>query len=955
MDYKETLNLPQTKFPMRGNLSQKEPEIEKEWQNKDIYGLLRKKQKGKPKYVLHDGPPYANGHIHIGHSLNKILKDIILKYKTMRGFDTPFIVGWDCHGLPVEHQLFKQLKIDKDQISQQDFRAKAKDYAQRFVQIQKEEFKRLGVFADWENSYLTMDKGYEFKIIQAFNRLFKRGYIYRELKPVYWCPNCQTALAEAEVEYKDVSSPSVYVKFKLQASTPFPLPFSLYPSLSFVVWTTTPWTLPANVAVALHPQAEYAFVKTAKRKEQSVNQGEVLIIAKALVRQVMQKAGIKDYEIIKTLKGEELKGLECRHPWIERDSKVVLADFVDLKQGTGCVHIAPGHGIEDYEVGLKYKLPIISPVDKKGRFTGDVQFFKGMDVFSANKEIVKKLQREEMLLPVEEEIEHSYPHCWRCKKEVIFRATKQWFMKVDHLNLRERSISFANNQIDWIPAWGKKRMTNMLLFRPDWCLSRQRYWGVPIPVFYCANCGKELVNEEVLNRVEELVKKEGIEGWFNRSVEEILPRDITCKECGGKQFISLEKPTKQSKGSVHSVAERAKGSLRGFIKGEDILDVWFDSGISHYAVLEDSGDLTYPADLYLEGSDQHRGWFQSSLLTGVALKGSSPFKAVLTHGFVVDGEGKKMSKSLGNVISPQEIIQENGADILRLWVASADYNEDIKLSSSILDTTVQSYRRIRNTLRFLLSNLFDFDHQKNRIEYSKLMEIDKWALGESEILLKEVTAAYEEFQFYKVCQLLQNFCAIKMSALYLDILKDRLYTFAKDSSERRAAQTVLYQILLTLTKIIAPILCFTAEEVWRYIPGIKEESVHLCSWPKLEKKVDKQLKEKWDRLFEIRNKVCERLEEKRIEKEIGSPLEAKVVLKVGNENLRNFLLESKKDLPSIFVVSQTEVKEGKEDLEIIIEHAKGNKCARCWNYSESVGKDKRYPDLCERCVKVLQS
>ena len=683
------------------------------------------------------------------------------------------------------------------------------------------------------------------------------------------------------------------------------------------------------MAIAVHSQADYGLVKIPAKGGSAFGgkNKEILIIAKDLVKQVMQKAKIKNYEIIKTVKGEELGGLECEHPWLSRLSKVVLADFIDLNQGTGCVHIAPGHGIEDYEIGLKYKLPIISPVDKKGRFNDDIQFFKGMDVFSANREITKKLQTEEMLLPVEEKIEHSYPHCWRCKKKVIFRATKQWFMKVDHLNLREKSITLTNNQIDWIPAWGKKRMANMLLFRPDWCLSRQRYWGVPIPMFYCAECGKELVGIQILDRVEKLVKEEGIEGWFSHSAEEILPKDVVCSECGGRKFI----------------------------KGEDILDVWFDSGVSHYAVLQEREGLNYPADLYLEGSDQHRGWFQSSLLTAVALNGNSPFKAVLTHGFVVDGQGKKMSKSLGNVISPQQIIERNGADILRLWVASADYNEDIKLSASILDTTVQSYRRIRNTVRFLLSNLFDFNHQKNRIEDNKLLEIDKWALLETEILLKQATAAYEEFQLHKVCQLLQNFCTIKMSAFYLDILKDRLYTFAKDSSERRAAQTALYQILLTLTKIISPILCFTAEEIWKCIPGIKEESVHLCSWPEVGQKIDKQLKEKWDKLFEIRNKVCEPLEEKRVKKEIGSPLEAKVVLKVGDEKLRGLLKKGEKNLLcSIFIVSQVEIKKGKEDLEIVIEHAEGNKCARCWNYSESVGKDKKYSDLCERCVKVIE-
>ncbi|MCK4859604.1 MAG: isoleucine--tRNA ligase, partial [Candidatus Omnitrophica bacterium] len=886
MNYKNTLNLPQTKFPMRANLSREELKIKKKWETEDIYDLLRKKREGKPKYILHDGPPYANGHIHIGHCLNKILKDIILKYKTMRGFNTPFIVGWDCHGLPVEHQLFKRLKIDKGKISQLEFRKKAKDYALKFVHLQKEEFKRLGVFADWENSYQTMDKRYEFKIIQAFNRLFKQGYIYRDLKPVYWCPDCETALAEAEVEYKDISSPSVYVKFKLQPSTFYSQPLSL------LIWTTTPWTLPANVAIAVHSRAKYALVKirrqntedrrqrtedrrqriekrrqnTEDRRQRTEDRGEgteyrkenaeykrqnikdrrqntgdrrqktedgmqeeVLLIAEDLVNPVMQKAGIEDYEVIRTTKGEELEGLEYEHLWLNRVSKIVLADFVDLKQGTGCVHIAPGHGVEDYEVGLKYKLPVISPVNEQGKFNSDVLFFKGMNVFEANKVITTRLQDMGMLLPIEEEILHSYPHCWRCKKEVIFRATKQWFIKVDHRNLREKSVGFTNTQIDWVPSWGKKRMASMLLLRPDWCLSRQRYWGVPIPVFYCVDCGKELTGSKILDKIERLIEKEGVEGWFEHSAEEILAKKTVCPKC----------------------------SCQSFTKGKDILDVWFDSGVSHYAVLQERECLSYPADLYLEGSDQHRGWFQSSLLTAMALNDNSPFKAVLTHGFVVDGEGRKMSKSLGNVISPQEIINKRGADVLRLWAASADYNEDIKISSAILDSVIQSYRRIRNTVRFLLSNLFDFNPQKDKIDYNKLMEIDKWALLETHILLREVNKGYEKFQFHKVCQLIQNFCTVKMSTLYLDILKDRLYTFAKDSVERRAAQTSLYQILLTLTKVIAPILNFTAEEIWGYIPDAKEESVHLCSWPSLGKRIDKGLEEKWDRLFEVRTKVCE--------------------------------------------------------------------------------------------------
>jgi len=902
---------------MRAHLSQREPQIARQWEEKGIYALLRKARKGKKKYILHDGPPYANGHIHIGHSLNKILKDIILRYKSMRGFDTPFIPGWDCHGLPVEHQLFKEMKISKEEISQEEFRKKALDYAQRFVQIQKEEFKRLGIFADWEHPYLTMDKEYEIRIIQAFTRLFKQGYIYRDLKPVYWCPHCETALAEAEIEYEDVSSPSVYVKFELQP--PYRRLQEEDKPVFILIWTTTPWTLPANVAIALHPLAKYSLLRLSLSDKK-----EVVIIAQDLIEKIVKKAGVKEYQIIGTVKGEELEGLKCSHPWLERESRVVLADFVDLSEGTGCVHIAPGHGIEDYEVGRRYKLPIISPVDERGCFNDEVQFFKGMNVFSSNTQIVKKLEERKALFPIEEQIIHSYPHCWRCKHKVIFRATQQWFMKVDHQSLRKRCIEQIDTQITWIPSWGRRRISSMLSFRPDWCLSRQRYWGVPIPIFYCQKCNKELTDSDVLDKVEELVRKEGLEGWFVRSPEQILPADKRCSECGERKFV----------------------------KGKDILDVWFDSGVSHFAVLQKEEDLCYPADLYLEGSDQHRGWFQSSLLTAMALVGQPPFRCVLTHGFVVDGEGRKMSKSLGNVISPQEVIAHQGADILRLWVASADYNEDVKLSSSILENTIQAYRRIRNTVRFLLSNLFDFDPQKDKIEYKQMLEIDRWAIGESQRLLREVTQGYDRFEFHKVAQSLQNFCALKMSAFYLDILKDRLYTFAKNSMERRSAQSALYQILLILVKITAPILVFTAEEIWAHIPGKKEESVHLSLWPD-EEEIEKELEEKFKRLFEIRNKVCEALEEKRARKQIRSSLEAKVILEGGDEKLKRLLEESKEQLPSIFIVSQVSLEEGEGELRIRVEKAEGEKCARCWNYSPTVGEDEEYKDLCARCRKVL--
>ncbi|MFH1238633.1 MAG: isoleucine--tRNA ligase, partial [bacterium] len=643
MDYSPTLNLPKTDFPMKANLSKKEPEIQEKWEDHKIYCLLRQTAKGKPKYMLHDGPPYANGRIHLGHALNKILKDIIVKYKTINGYDAPYVPGWDCHGLPIEYQLLKELNLDKNQVNQVEFRQKAAEFARHFIGVQKEEFKRLGVFGDWDNPYITMDPAYEAKIIEVFKKLVKNGYIYKGLKPVHWCADCETALAEAEVEYHDHTSPSVFVKFLVKESS-FLEGLGLQADIYILIWTTTPWTLLANVAVAFHPNYDYAVVKLDAK-----HNNQLLVMAKELAAGIMKKAGIEKYEILKVFKGKELEGLKCRHPFLDRESVGILADFVTMEEGSGVVHIAPGHGEEDYFIGLKYKLPVIVPVDNKGKFTKEAGEFAGQYVFKANKNIIEKMRQDGSLL-LSDDISHTYPYCWRCKNAIVFRATEQWFMSVDKNDLRQKMLKIIK-EVKWVPPVGENRIAGMVEVRPDWCLSRQRYWGVPLPIFYCLKCHKPLMTEQSIDKVQQLFLKEGSDAWFIRSAEEILGSDTKCPACGSTKFR----------------------------KETDILDVWFDSGVSHEAVLKERKELVYPADLYLEGSDQHRGWFQTSLIPAAALDGKAPFKTVLTHGFTVDGEGKKMSKSTGNVISPQQIIAKQGADILRLWVASEDYTEDIRI------------------------------------------------------------------------------------------------------------------------------------------------------------------------------------------------------------------------------------------------------------------------------------
>ena len=934
MDYKNTLNLPQTNFPMKADLPKREPSFLDTWQKHDIYRLTRRQMNGKPKYVLHDGPPYANGDIHIGHALNKTLKDIVVKYKTMQGFDAPYVPGWDCHGLPVEHQLFKELGITKQAISQVEFRKKAYDYALRYVAQQKEQFKRLGVFGDWENPYLTLQPEYEEAIVSSFNALVKNGYIYRGLKPVNWCFRCETALAEAEVEYDDHASPSIYVKFLME-------PHKDYAKDSYlVIWTTTPWTLLGNVAVAVHPNLDYAYIKTEKGN---------LIVGSELLSRVTEQIGIREYELIREIRGKDLEGLTYVHPFGSRKGSVVLADYVSKADGTGLVHTAPGHGLEDYITGLKYKLAIVMPVDAKGRFDDTTGEFKGLNVYDANKVILEKLQNLGVLL-FTSSLQHSYPHCWRCKKPIIFRATKQWFLNIDENNLRNKLLKAIADEVEWVPAAGKERISAMVQLRPDWCLSRQRYWGVPIPALVCNHCHEEILDPEVIERFASFVAKEGSDCWFSRDINEFLTKGFTCPHCKHGEFS----------------------------KGSDILDVWFDSGVSHQAVVKKRKELGgIPCALYLEGSDQHRGWFQASLIPGVCIDGRAPFKTVLTHGFVVDGEGRKMSKSLGNVVSPFDVIKDFGADILRLWTASSDYNEDVRISPEILKRLCEAYRKIRNTARFIISNLYDFNPDADTVNYRELKKIDQWILFQMEKMRSCVDAAYRNFEFYKAYKYIYDFCNETLSMNYLDMVKGRLYTAAARSTARRAAQTAMYEILNVTVRLMAPMLVFTADDIWQHMPKQNNDkglaSIHLGDWPSVnpvfaqhdvppEKSVDAELKV----IIELAADIAKALEEKRSAGMIGSSFDAKINLLTNDENRYKYLESLKGELTEIFKASQVAVSKtdtfgsplrmSNQHPEVAIEvsQAQGTKCVRCWNYSEDVGNNKTHPLICVKCAGAIE-
>lgn len=934
MDYKNTLNLPKTDFPMKANLPKREPEILKGWEEQKLYQQIRRKFADKTKYILHDGPPYANGHIHIGTALNKILKDFVVKSRSMMGYNAVYVPGWDCHGLPIEHQVEKTLGDKKSQMGKDEIRKLCRQYASKFIDIQRSEFKRLGVLGDWEHPYTTMDYRYEADTIRELAKFVEKGSVYKGLKPVYWCIHCETALAEAEVEYYDHESPSVYVKFPLVSDPERILPVLKGKKTYILIWTTTPWTLPANLAIAFHPEYTYTAVQ--------VN-GEVYIVVKELLEETLKKAGIKDFTILGTFPGKVVEGLVAKHPFIDRESKLILADYVTLDQGTGCVHTAPGHGQEDYESGVKYGLEIYTPVDSQGRFTSDVPFFAGMNVFKANSAIIQKMREDGSLL-AEEKLTHSYPHCWRCKNPVIFRSTPQWFISMEVDDLRQKCLAWIQ-KVTWIPAWGEERIYNMIAHRPDWCISRQRAWGVPIVAFYCKACNYLLLDKKILDFVADKVAIHGADIYFTAPEEDLLPEGTSCPRCGGKEFV----------------------------KETDILDVWFDSGVSQAVVLAVREDLAWPADMYLEGSDQHRGWFHSSLLAAVGTRGAAPYKSVLTHGFVVDGQGRKMSKSLGNTIAPQDVINKYGAEILRLWVSAEDYRDDIRISDEILKRLADAYFRIRNTCRYLLGNLYDFNPNRDTIPYAQLEELDKWALHRLQKLIERVRKAFEKFEFHIFFHAFHNFCAVDMSALYLDILKDRLYTSKANSSQRRAAQTVLWEVLTTMVKLMAPILSFTAEEVWQHLIKIDPElgrreggSVHLQTLPEVNPTyVDEQLATNWDKLLEIRGEISKALEQARKEKWIGHSLDAAVHLYV-SEELYRFLQAYEKQLSTLSIVSATVLYEPTiqppEDvftseyvkgLRVKITKAEGEKCERCWQYSTYVGKNPQHPTLCERCSAVV--
>lgn len=929
-DYKNTLNLPQTDFSMQAGLPKKEPVMLEKWEQDGIYDKLMKKNEGKPRFVLHDGPPYANGDIHLGTALNKTLKDFIVRYKNMSGFQAPYVPGWDTHGLPTELKARKKAGVDNSStISDVELREMCREFTLGYLDDQRKQFKRIGGLGEWDNPYITLTRDFEATQIEIFSKMATSGYIYKGLKPVHWCPDCVTALAEAEIEYAEDPCYSIYVKFAVSDDKGILSKLGVDPDKTyFVIWTTTTWTLPANLAICVGPEFDYSIVRC---------DGEYYIMATALYEKSMEAAGKTEYEVVASLKGSEMEYMKAKHPFLDRESLVIVGDHVTLESGTGCVHTAPGHGVDDYNVCKNNypELTIIVPVDNHGKMTAEAgEQFAGLSTDEASRAIGKHLEEIGAMFAAKR-IVHQYPHCWRCKNPVLFRATEQWFCSVD--DIKEQAVKAIQN-VTWIPGWGQDRITSMVQDRNDWCISRQRRWGVPIPIFYCKECGEPLISEEAMAAVSEMFRTEGSDQWYVKPAEEIIPEGIACKKCGCTHFD----------------------------KEKDIMDVWFDSGVTHAAVLDKRPNLHWPADLYLEGADQYRGWFQSSLLTAVAWRGTSPYKAVVTHGWVVDGEGRKMSKSLSNGVAPNKIIEQYGADILRLWVASSDYHADIRISPEILKQLSDAYRKIRNTARFILGNLADFNPDQDKVSFDELLPIDRWALHRFDLVNQKARAGYDAFEFHQVYHAIHNFCVVDMSNFYLDVIKDRLYVEKADSKERRAAQTAMYMILDGMTRLISPILAYTSDEIWqamKHDASADAENVVLNQMPEpTGVNVDETFIQTWDRIHDIRDAVKKALELARNEKLIRASLDAKVQLFCDGE-MYDFVKSVEAELPVVFIVSQvglikggkgTFVSEDLPELSVTVLPAEGDKCSRCWTYSNTVGSNEKHPEVCAHCASVLE-
>ena len=935
-DWKNTLNLPHTTFPMKAGLQTIEPQVMARWEEIGLYERVRARRAGAPMFVLHDGPPYANGRIHIGHALNKILKDFVVKSRTMAGFDAPYTPGWDCHGLPIELKVDRELGRKKRELSVGDFRRACRTYAAKYVELQRTDFKRLGILGTWDAPYLTMNYRYQAAVLRALGAFVEQGLVYKGKKPVHWCIHCRTALAEAEVDYKSHTSPSIYVEFPL-ASESKPVLADRVPGLdgktvSVLIWTTTPWTIPANLAVAFHPEIDYAAYEHPEG---------VVIVAEALAANVGEQVGRPLTTPLARFKGRILEGLRFRHPLYERDSEAVLADYVTLAQGTGAVHTAPGHGADDYRTGMRYGLDIYAPVGPGGRFTADVTLFSGMGVFEANTKLEEALAVRGRLWH-REPLEHTYPHCWRCHNPVIFLATAQWFIAMDRGNLRERALD-AIERLEWFPSWGEERIRGMLVTRPDWCISRQRSWGVPIPAMRCLACQEAVLTPSLVECAATVVEQHGADAWYERALSEFQPPDLTCPACGHREFD----------------------------REQDILDVWFDSGSSHEGVVVDHPELTWPPTLYLEGSDQYRGWFHSSLLVGLGTRRAAPFKQVVTHGFVVDELGRKMSKSMGNVVAPQDIINKSGAEVLRLWVAMVDYREEVRIGKEILARVIEAYRKIRNTLRILVANLYDFNPDTDKVRFEQLHEIDRFALARYGKIVSTILRSYDRYDFQTISHALNSFLTVDLSAFYIDVSKDRLYTLGAKSESRRSVQTVMYTITDGLTRLLAPLLPVTADELWRHLPGDREDCVHLADFPTgTSAYVDQPLLARWKRLLALREAVNLELEHLRQRKVVGTSLEARVALRTNGE-ITALLEGYRDDLATLFITSKVDLTQDvslpteptpndgphwrdEEGVVFIdVERSSGVKCQRCWRYVASVSADVVHIGLCDRCIDAL--